>query len=543
MSVLGDVIGGPMVDFHKFKIGVQSTMNSAGESFQIENAGPLKNLCPQIAAEIAKHDTADPLQSPILFELMATFRRVFDAEVTSAVYSKWPPGGNLTQDAETVLAFMSQVISISEDPVKAMNWLASAMSSVVMDLTSKVNSRFQSIGVCRVNDKKSKEKHWMYITRSGELVVARGKEEVVRVESPELEIGQGAIHVKNGGQVERLYPIDAIQLILWKQLVEKREPAFPQFLTSISLPLAKDFCDAFVECLTASDLAVIHTIASMELKWKKDGARLAEAIIDVFEYNGKIDPLMCFLFSDGLGATENVFYSLLLKLIFRRASSSYFDNIIWRIIEHVEGTMSQNTNLEAMIPKAIEIIVRSDKFISREIRQIASILMHSAIRKDNQKATVLALLVELFLQFITPVLKDPLSYDPSLQLTPELQRTLQPFADLLGKALRLISGGNPHDKLLESVPIFYYEQLRDFLFSITTYEGGAEHAVVTTEKYQESVLIVLSIICSADNFSSTYARVLTETNTHSSLSLHYCSLLASNFRLSGRSTSRIQGYF
>ena len=540
MSVLCDVIGGPMVDFHKFKIGVQSTMNSADESFQIENVGPLKNLCPQIAAEIAKHDITDPLQSPILFELMATFRRVFDAEVTAAVYSKWPPGGNLTQDAETVLAFMSQVISISEDPVKAMNWLASAMSSVVMDLTSKVNSKFQSIGVCRL---KSKEKHWMYITSTGELVVARGKEEIVRVESPELEIRHDAIHLKNGGEVESLYPIDAIQLVLWKQLVEKREPAFPQFLTSISLPLAKDFCDAFVECLTASDLAVIHTISSMELKWKKDGARLAEAIIDVFEYNGKIDPLMCFLFSDGLGATENVFYSLLLKLIFRRASSSYFDSIIWRIIEHIEGTMSQNANLEAMIPKAIEIIVRSDKFVSREIRQIASILMHVAIRKDNQKATVLASLVELFLQFITPLLKDPLSYDPSLQLTPELQKTLQPFADLLAKALRLISGDNPHDKLLESVPVFYYEQLRDFLFSITTYEGGAEHAVVTAEKYQESVLVVLSIICSAGNFSSTYARVLNETNTHSSLSLHYCNLLASNFRLSGRGSSRIQGYF
>ena len=517
----------PVVDFQKFKIGVQSTINSYSDSFRLQNDGLLKDLCPQIAIDISNLKSEDPLLSPLLFELMATFRSIFDPTVTTSIYNKWPPGGDLGRDAQAILAFMSHVISISNDPVKAMNWLSSAMSSVVMDYTSKLNSQFRSICVCYVGDKKNKEKHWMYITNDDVFILARGKEELVRVEKPEFDVVNDFIEIKNSSEPLRLYPVDERQISLWKKLLEKREPAFPEFLTSIPLPLPKNFFDAFVECFTASDFAVIYTLSLLDLKWEDDGPRLSEAIIDDFEYHGKMDPLLCFLFCDGLANSKNAMYSCLLKLILRRSSGNYFDNVMWRIIENMQSILTDELNLDSMLLKLIEVIVTSGKFISREIRQIASILMVSGIRKDNQKPTVMASLVDLFLMFITPMLTNPVSFDASLQLTPSLKELLDKFAKQLSDLLKSISLPPP-----SNIPEFYIKQLRDFLLSIANYDGGAEHAKVTAEKYQESVLVVLRILCSTPGFSFAYSRALNETNTHSSLSLHFCSLLIDNFRRS-----------
>jgi hypothetical protein len=244
---------------------------------------------------------------------------------------------------------------------------------------------------------------------------------------------------------DHFVPVEDEQIEIWHRQFHGETIPFIERLTSRNKWLPEILYRAMYDAVTSDDLLFARTLMHPSVTKVADGIPLAEALLDIFTHCRKVNGFLLAIVasefdSEVVDPTKilraNSHLTNLFKIFVDRYTEEYRAKVIAKLSSFIIAAGDLKLKAEVQPPDlkrktqktifaCLNVIKRSGRFISAEIRHLASVLKAIvACRFNNKQITFCALSGFFYLRFLSIFLANPQRPDEETDL-------LFPFAQLL----------------------------------------------------------------------------------------------------------------
>ena len=484
--------GKPVFDLRAYGPNVADRVNNIDyDELPRVNDKSLKELRKEILRALDESDLDGPVDSlpEPLKDFIEACHQVFTKDVYHRIFLTWPPVMPNSEKTRNLTYF---ILSLIRDSTKAPEVLR-FISNNCFELEKKDKPANKVILKAASVVKMDNDTCWAYYDTDGYARIDAIKDKKVmnvintKVKSVKKGDGKLKFNVSDDETIECKLD-NSTALESWSNI--KTTP-LPLFFSTFVAPVPKAVLSAFYEVINSDNCCVNSTLVDPSAIKVKDSV-VAEELFKVSCYGGRANSFLSTIIQQEFSQPDltpqkvlrqNSHFSNLLKYFVKNHSGIYITNFLSKIIKKIleDGNIGLK-NLENVDGKkfrkllytVLNYILRSAPAVSNEMRNIASHLFYAAAYRFNNMDAILNTLSGFFcLRFITPVISDPTTYLPDLNVEQDqIINILVPFSQILQQVLSFntIEGDFKFIKSInKELSDKFFPRLKTFLLSLTEF--------------------------------------------------------------------------
>jgi hypothetical protein len=316
-----------------------------------------------------------------------------------------------------------------------------------------------------------------------------------------------------------LTPSEEQQLMIWQSINQPETIPFPYRLTSYNEILPETVMHAFYESLIADDATVLRAIAHPRVTRVIDGRVLAEALLDIFAYAGKVNMLLFALvgaeFDDAQFNQTTIFHknshlTCMFKVFYMRYGGQYIEKVIKPLVALIDNAgplQLKNLNSSPAFQKKARKILftffkalfRSQQFIPDEMRHFAAVIKAVVSVKFNSRTALFLALSQFFcIRFVNGLMGDPARFGYQLKHSPN--EVMMPFTQLTNMPFtgRVICGRFSGLMPLNHHIVTIYPDLVKFVFSLPDFDAEPTYERPPLDRVRDALDYIMTTVLSEE---------------------------------------------
>lgn len=464
-------------------------------------------------------------------------RTIFSADVLEAMVNYWPASvPNVNAVREFVLFYVG-LISKSGNPMKLVKFAMQNFSYHSWHSSAAVRYPVKVCCTCK-KGKEPNPNDFFYALLDDEnnfkyYHVEKGLIQMVKMEKAASISTDGkcvSIHNSEGGVSTKFTPDEPTQCDIWANIQKANALPFPLTIRGIRNPVPDAMVCAFYQALTSDDLTILRSLLHFTVAKVSDGLKLANALLDIFSYAGKVNYLLTVLVGlefeqDSLTPTTvlrgNSHLTWMFKVFYERYGRLYFNDFLKKVISYIdnEGELSlkspddcteeQKAKIKEMFLNILKNFITSGNLVPKQMKHFASILKGlSAARFNDMNATFNTLSGFFCLRFVTALLANPSCFDETVVLKNNVSVTAIPFSQLLQIPFNLVELGGRFERFEdwnEEILNTIFPKLQNFVYSVADLDEQPVYQSPSKAVLKEQLEFVLDVISrNHKNFETRY---------------------------------------